>query len=98
MSCELGEYPLDVVIINTTMIEYWSRLRTGKTTKLIMIMYTRLLYLDSTNLYSSPWISDIRNILNRCGMSDLGLDQQINNLEWLKKAVERKLKDQCITT
>lgn len=34
---ELGEYPIDV-IINTRMIAYWSRLITGKTTKLSMIM------------------------------------------------------------
>lgn len=30
-------------------------------------------------------------------MSGIWLDQQINNTEWLKKAVERKLKDQWIS-
>ncbi len=90
---ELGEYPVDV-IINTRMIGYWSRLITGKATKLSMIMYTRLLYLESNNRYSSPWICDIRDILNSCGMSGIWLDQQVNHPEWLKKEVERRLKDQ----
>ena len=94
---ELGEYPIDI-IINTRMIGCWSRLITGKTTKLSMIMYTSLLYLDSIGMYSSPWINHIRNILNSCGMSGIWIDQQVNNPEWLRKAVERKLKDQWITT
>lgn len=61
-------------------------------------MYKCLLYLDSTGMYSSQWISHIRTILNNCGMSGIWLDQQVNNPEWLKNAVERKLKDQWITT
>ncbi len=88
---ELGEYPVDV-IINTRMIGYWSRLVTGKATKLRMIMYTSLLYLDLNNRYSSPWICHIRDILNSCGMSGIWLNQHVNNPEWLKKAVERRLK------
>ena len=94
---ELGEYPLDV-IINTRMLGFWSRLITGKATKLSMIMYQNLVYLDSTNRYSSPWICHIRNILNSCGMSGIWLNQQVDNIEWQKKAVERKLKDQWIST
>ncbi len=94
---ELGEYPIEVAI-NTRMIGYWSRLITGKATKLSMIMYASLLHLHSTNRYSSPWICHIRDVLNNCGMSGIWLDQQVNNPEWLKKAVERKLKDQWITT
>ena len=70
---ELGEYPLDVMN-NTRMIKYWSRLITGKTTKLSLVMYKSILYLDSTNMYSSLWISYIRNILNSCGMSGIWLD------------------------
>lgn len=35
---ELGENPIDV-IINTRLIGYWSRLITGKATKLSIIMY-----------------------------------------------------------
>ena len=31
-------------------------------------------------------------------MSSIWLEQQVNNTEWLKRAVERKLKDQWITT
>uniref|UniRef100_A0A0N7ZBB2 Reverse transcriptase domain-containing protein n=1 Tax=Scylla olivacea TaxID=85551 RepID=A0A0N7ZBB2_SCYOL len=94
---ELGEYPIDIVI-NTRMIGYWSRLITGKTTKLSMIMYKSLLHLDSTGMYSSPWICHIRNILNNCGMSGIWMDQQTNNPEWLRKAVENKLKDHWITS
>lgn len=36
---ELGEYPRNIVI-NTTMVGFWSRLITVKTIKLSMIMYT----------------------------------------------------------
>lgn len=94
---DLGEFPIDVTI-NTRMIGYWSRLLTGKTTKLSTIMYKCLLHLDSTGIYSSQWITHIRTILNNCGMSGIWLDQHVNNPLWLKNAVERKLKDQWITT
>ena len=73
---ELGEYPVEV-IINTIMIGYWSSLIISKTTKLSMLMNTSLLFLDSTGMYSSPWINHIRNILNNCGMSGIWLEQQV---------------------
>ncbi len=94
---ELGKYPIEI-IIKTRMIGYWSRLITSKTTKSSMVMYTSLLYLDPTGICSSPWINHIRKILNSCDMSGIWFDRQVNSPEWLKKAVERKLKDHWITT
>lgn len=63
-----------------------------------MILYTCLLYLDSSKWYLSPWICHNRSIFNNCGMSGIWLDQQFHNPDWLKKAIERRLKDQRITT
>lgn len=94
---ELGEYPIDINI-NTRMVGYWSRLITGKTSKLSRKIYLCMLHLDSTGSYSSPWINHVKNILNNCGMSGFLLYQQVDNPEWLKKAVERKLKDHWIAT
>ncbi len=61
-------------------------------------MYQCLLYLDRLGLYTSPWIASVKNLLNECGMSGIWLAQSVPNTVPLRKAVERKLMDQWIST
>ncbi len=60
-------------------------------------MYQCLLYLDNSELYTSPWIKEIKSIMNNCGLSWVWLSQEVPNPVWLGKAVEQKLKDQWIS-
>ena len=57
-----------------------------------------MLHLDRLGLYTSPWIASVKNLLNECGMSGFWLAQNVPNTVWFKKAVERKLMDQWIST
>ena len=93
---ELGVYPLDIHI-KCKMLCFWSRLTTGKQSKLSYVMYQCMLHLDRLGLFTSPWIASIKQLLNECGMSGFWLTQNVPNTEWFKKAVERKLMDQWIT-
>ena len=94
---ELGVYPLEIHI-KCRMLCYWSRLISGKHTKLSYVMYQCLLYLDRTGLYTSPWVAFVKKLLNECGMSGIWLLQNVPNTIWFRKAVERRLKDQWITS
>lgn len=94
---ELGVYPLDIHI-KCKMLSFWSRLITGKHSKLSYVMYQCLLHLDRLGLYTSPWIAFVKNLLNECGMSGIWLIQNVPNTVWFRKAVERKLMDQWIST
>ena len=61
-------------------------------------MYKCLLELDTSGIYSSPWIAYVKSICNDCGMSGAWLTQSVNNPNSFKKAIEIRLKDQWITT
>ncbi len=89
---ELGVFPLEVCI-KSSMMNYWSRLITGKNTKSSYIMYSYLLHLHTSGVYISSWLENIRNICIECSMSGIWLTQTINNPKWFKKAIEQKLKD-----
>ncbi len=90
---ELGTYPFDIDI-NVKIINYWSRLINGKHEKFSYVIYEYLLHLGNFELYTSPWIKDIRSILNNCGLSWVWLSQKGPNPVWLGRAGKQKLKDQ----
>ncbi len=50
---ELGVYPLSIHI-QCRMLCYWSRMISGKQSKLCYLMYQSLLHLDRVGLYTSP--------------------------------------------
>ncbi len=94
---ELGVYPLEITI-KCKMINYWSRLVTGKDTKLSHVMYKCLLQLHRSGVYTSPWLEYIKNICIECGMAGVWMTQTVTNITWFRKAVEQKLRDIWITT
>ena len=93
---ELAKYPVSVHI-KTRMLNYWSRLLTGKQVKLCCVMYQCLLKLYNENTFISPWLSYTRTLLNNSGLSGVWIYQDVNNYVWLKNAFERNVKDQWIT-
>ena len=46
--------------------------------------------------YTSPWIQSVRQTLDECGLSYIWLEQQCDNIKWLKMKVEQSLKDQFL--
>ena len=67
---ELGKYPVSVHI-KTRMLNYWSRLITGKQIKFCFVVYQCLLKLYNENTFRSPWLSYIKTLLNNSGMSGI---------------------------
>lgn len=94
---ELGVYPVEIHI-KCRVICFWVRILLGSKSKLSYLMYKCLFLLDAAGIYSSPWITFVKNICNDCGMSGVWITQYVDNPVWFKKAVERRLKDQWITT
>ena len=60
-------------------------------------MYQCLMHLDTAGLYTSPWLNDVRSVLNNCAMSGVWLCQEVPSPVWLAKAVQQRLKDHWIT-
>ena len=67
---ELGRYPTDL-IIKQRMISYWTRLVTGKKSKLTYQLY---LYMLNSN-HQFKWPNFVQSILNNCGLNYLWLQQ-----------------------
>ncbi len=71
---EIGVYSIDIQIKCRT-VGLWLRLINGKQTKLSYLMYKCLFELDTSGTYSSPWITDVKDACNDCGMSGAWLMQ-----------------------
>ena len=89
---ESGRTPL-ALIIKSRMICFWHKLTVGNNNKLA----SRLLYLiknlNDQNLYTSPWLKAIENILNSCGMRNVWLNPEQFDFKWLKNAINLRLSD-----
>ena len=92
---ELGRYPISISV-KKRLIGYWARLIESKESKLSKIMYNCLLNLFNTGVFVSPWVSQVKQILDDCGLSYIWLTQKFSNTDWLKRTVEQRLKDQFL--
>jgi hypothetical protein len=88
---ELGRYPLEI-IVKTRMINFWSKLLSGSTTKISRICYENMLH--STVCYK--WLDCIRNILNETGNTHIWIYQKSTNVKNIGKNIKRILIDQFI--
>lgn len=93
---ETGSYCL-YIDVKDKLLGYWIATMTRRREKLAYVLYQCLLYLDLSRLYTSPWLKEVKCILNTCGMSGVLLQQEVTNPVWLRKAVEQRLRDQRIT-
>lgn len=92
---DLGETPLNISI-NTRMISYWSKLLSGKKSKIAYLL-CKLIYtkqLKATNAKPKSWIKHIEKCLNNSGMREFWLYENYPNFKWLKERVKRTLIDQ----
>ena len=92
---ELGRMPLEIKI-KTRAVSFWSKLCTGKQSKLSFLIYLILVCLHEQKLYSSEWIVFIINVLDECGLSNIWQMQHEVNPEWIKRQVELTLQDQFL--
>ena len=92
---ELGRYPI-CIQVKKRLVGFWARLIESKENKLSRIMYNCLLNLSDTGVYVSPWVSQVKQILDDCGLSYIWLTQNFSNINWLKRTVEQRLKDQFL--
>lgn len=89
LCAELGRHPLDLQI-KQKMINYWTRLVTGKTSKLSYQLY---LYMLNSN-FQFKWLNCIQTILNNCGMNYLLHEHLYFLPKNTSKIVKSRLNDQ----
>ena len=95
---EAGRKPLSITI-KSRMICFWHKITTGPNNKLSYKLTSLLKELhkpvgpNQQPLHSSPWLNNIEQILNNCGMRHVWLNPDLVDHNWLKKALEQRLSD-----
>lgn len=89
---ELGRVPL-IVHMKTRIIAYWLKIIHGKQSKYCYIMYS-LLYAKHVNGKESKWLKNLKSILDDSGYSNIWMNSQVVNENWLIKSLKLKLTDQ----
>ena len=87
---ELGRYPLSI-IIKQRKVNFWTRLLTGKTSKLSYKIYQFMLNLNDTEF---KWINYVQSILINLGRYDIWIRQSENTSPYLGKQIKSNLCDQ----
>lgn len=96
---ETGCMPLSLDI-EEKIVSFWSKLciNVGNVNKLSLLVYKNTLQ-STTGLTDDiikkkyPWISNVKNILIKCGLMHVWVDNTLINSDWLKIVVKQKLKD-----
>ena len=88
---ELGLYPLEIDI-KTRIISYWTKLITGKESKLAAVMFRYLFKLAQETTFRSRSLDKMKSILDNCGFSYLWSFQ--NTSPNIKSIIKQRLEDQ----
>ena len=83
---ELGRQPIDV-IVKGRMLAYWARLLTGPPHKYAHLMYNLCLQLHTSGKIVFPWLQHVQNTLNELGFSNVWINQNFPNTNWLINSV-----------
>ena len=89
---ELGQFGLTSKV-ERRMVDFWLRICHGKQHKLSHTMYSLLRKLHDKNEFQSKWIVKVKNILDKCGYSNVWDNPGSFNQNWVKKSVELRLSD-----
>ena len=90
---ETGRTPLSVTV-NSRMVCFWHKISVNSNkNKLTSKLLYLIKHLYEQNLYFSPWLKKVENILNLCGMRNVWLNPELFNPNWIKKAIDLKLLD-----
>ena len=92
---ETGRYPLSISI-KCRMISYWSKLLCHKESKLSNIMYKVIYQYNSHGVYTSRWLSELKNILDNTGHSFIWLSQILPENFSIVHAVKKSLQNQYV--
>ena len=92
---EFGRFPL-AIQIKTRMIKFWTKILTGKNSKISFKLYLLLLYLHKNNIYSCKWILFIEKILQDVGLNYIWLNNAVTDADWLCMEVQKRLQMQYI--
>ncbi|CAG2256342.1 unnamed protein product [Mytilus edulis] len=87
---ELGRYPLEIDI-KLRIINYWTKLLSGKQEKLPAILYKYSLYKYKNYI---TWLKHVKSILDESGLSFVWDTQYFVNDTWLYTIVKQNLVDQ----
>ena len=91
---ETGRYKLTSVV-GMRMVHFWCRLLVGKQTKLSCMMYKLMKVMHESDEISfrSKWITKVKGLLDMSGLGNVWLEQEHVNVNWLKSALELRLRD-----
>ena len=92
---EFGRYPMEIQV-KVRMIKFWSKLLTGKNSKISCKMYLLLLHLHRNNIYSCKWILYIEKILQDVGLKYIWLSNNVTNINWPCIEVQNRLRMQYV--
>ena len=84
---ELGRSPV-ILTIQNRIINFWSKMLVGKETKLSYRLYKILLSEYEEGRFAYPWISNVKSIFDKVGMSEIWINQNPFNTTWLTKTVQ----------
>ena len=89
---ELGRFSL-ISTVEKRLINFWARISQGKKSKLSYLIYSLLRQLHDCGDFKSMWINKVKSVLDKCGMSNLWLDDNPLNLKWVKLSLNLRLDD-----
>ena len=62
--------------IEKRMINYWLKILAQKDNKITKLLYNYILNMHDNNIQTTAWLDRIKSILDRCGKSDIWLNQR----------------------
>jgi hypothetical protein len=89
---ELGRYPL-YIDIKQRMVSYWTKLITGKQSKICSVVYRLMYHLCNTQNANFYWLNSVKTILDECGFSYIWETQIFISEVWLKFNIKMRLHD-----
>jgi hypothetical protein len=90
---ELGRYPI-VLDVKIRILSFWSKLLFDKESKLSLIIYKLCFEMHTVNDANFPWLKNVHNIINECGLAYISNTQIFINSDWFTSLVKQTLKDQ----
>ena len=87
---ETGRTPLELTI-KTRLVCFWHKVSTGLNTKLSYRLLYLLNKLNEKNLYQSPWLKKVEEILNSCNLRSIWLYPKLYKPNHLKKELTLQL-------
>ena len=76
------------------MVSYWTKLISGKQTKLCSITYRLMFHLFSVQNVNFQWLTYVNGIFDECGLTYIWNSQNFINDRWMKEKINQCLWDQ----